>query len=91
MADGGGGEGEGQGQGQVSQSVRVSFSDLSFIQISQNPKMTGFSLISSVGGTLGLFIGIRFLSLVEVLEYVSEVYLVVRRGGSGRDRETAVA
>ena len=61
------------------QTLSFTYSDLSYIQISQTAKMTGFSLISSVGGTLGLFIGIRFLSLVELLEYVTEIVLVFYR------------
>lgn len=47
--------------------------DLSTLVITQVPKMTVFTLISSIGGSLGLFIGARFLSLVEVLELVIEL------------------
>lgn len=47
--------------------------DLSTLVITQMPKMTVFSLISSIGGSLGLFIGARFLSLVEVLEFLIEL------------------
>lgn len=35
------------------------------LKITQIPKMTEFNLISGIGGALGLFIGVRFLSLVE--------------------------
>ena len=37
--------------------------------------MNIFDLISSVGGTLGLFIGVRFLILVEMLEIILESFL----------------
>lgn len=53
------------------------FSDLSYLEITQIPKLKEFSLIASIGGSLGLFVGIRFLSLVEVLEYLIDVFYVV--------------
>lgn len=53
--------------------VYVMYTDTSYIEISQTPKMSGFSLVSSIGGALGLFIGIRFLSLVELFEYLTEI------------------
>lgn len=58
-------------------SIEISYSDLSYIEISQTPKMTGFTLISSIGGALGLFIGIRFLSLVELFEYFADIFLIL--------------
>ncbi len=54
-----------------------SMNDFSTLKITQIPKMNEFSLISSIGGSLGLFIGIRFLSLVEVLEFLIEVFFVI--------------
>lgn len=50
-----------------------SVGDFTSLKITQIPKMNSFSLISSIGGSLGLFIGIRFLSLVELLELVIEI------------------
>lgn len=60
-------------------SVQVAFLDLSYIEISQIPKMTGVSLLSNIGGALGLFIGVRFLSLLELFEYLAEVGCVFYR------------
>lgn len=54
-----------------------SFSDFSSLQITQIPKMNAFSLISSVGGSLGLFIGISFLSFVEILEFLIELIFLL--------------
>ena len=56
--------------------IYVSYSDLSFIEISQTPKMSGISLLNEIGGALGLFVGITFLSLLELLEYFFELVLV---------------
>lgn len=52
-------------------------SDLSSFKITQIPKMNRFSLISSIGGSLGLFVGISFLSLIEILEFVIEVLYIM--------------
>jgi hypothetical protein len=59
--------------------VQVAFLDLSFIKISQIPKMTVVSLISNIGGALGLFVGVRFISLLELFEYLSEIFAVFYR------------
>lgn len=53
------------------------FSDLSYLEITQIPKLNGFSLIASIGGSLCLFVGIRFLSFVEVLEYFFDLFYVI--------------
>jgi hypothetical protein len=42
--------------------------DLNYIEISQTPKMSGFSLMNEIGGALGLFVGITCLSLLEFFE-----------------------
>lgn len=54
----------------------IAYSDLSYICISQTPKISAVSVMSNIGGTLGLFIGIRFLSLFELVEYLTELYYV---------------
>jgi len=43
--------------------------DLSFVEIRQTSKMSGFSLLNEIGGALGLFVGISFLSVLELLEF----------------------
>ena len=56
---------------------RFSISDLSSLKITQLLKTNYFSLISAIGGSLGVFIGIRFLSFVEVLEFVIETIYAI--------------
>lgn len=53
------------------------FTDLSTLYISQIPKMSLFSFISNIGGTLGLFIGISFLSFVEIVELLVDILLAI--------------
>ena len=50
--------------------------DFSSLEITQIPKFTSFNLVSTIGGTLGLFVGIRFLSIVEVVELFMDILVV---------------
>jgi len=54
----------------------VYYSDLNYVEIRQSPKMSGYSLMNEIGGALSLFVGISFLSLLELLEYLFEIILV---------------
>lgn len=51
-------------------------SDLATLEITQIPKMGSFDLVSSIGGTLGLCVGISLLSFVEILEFFFDVLLI---------------
>ena len=52
----------------------VYIKDLKFTLIRENPKTETFSFISSIGGILGLFLGISFLSLIEIFEIIYEIF-----------------
>jgi hypothetical protein len=39
--------------------------------------MSDFSLLNEIGGALGLFVGVTFLSILELLEYLFEVFFVL--------------
>lgn len=54
----------------------VYYEDLSYTYISQTPKMELSEFISNIGGILGLFIGISFLSLAELIEIFIEILLI---------------
>lgn len=49
--------------------IQIFFSDIKYVELSQVPKMSVFTLISSVGGVMFLFVGLRALSCVELLEF----------------------
>jgi hypothetical protein len=55
--------------------VYVYFPKLEYTLINQIPKANSFDLISSVGGTLSLFIGISFFTLIELIEIMLEFML----------------
>lgn len=50
--------------------VEVYYDKLSYTSINQAPSMTLISLISLTGGLLGLFLGMSFLSFVEIFDLI---------------------
>ncbi len=60
--------------------VYVYYKDLKYTLISENPKTEPFNFISSIGGILGLFLGISFLSFIEMFEIIFEIifYLITK-------------
>jgi hypothetical protein len=54
----------------------VYYDDLKYTLITQQPKLELFGLISNIGGSLGLFLGFTFISLLEIFEVLAEfIYL----------------
>ena len=51
----------------------ISFIDLNSLNITQIPKVDGFTFINNIGGGLGLFMGIAFPNLVEFVQFIVEV------------------
>jgi hypothetical protein len=62
-------------------SVLIYYRDLRYTRISQDPKTQTFDFISNIGGILGLFLGISFLSFVELFEIIFEISLILFRAG----------
>jgi hypothetical protein len=56
--------------------LNVFYDRLSFTQITEKPSFPFVDLISNVGGTFGLFIGISLLSLLEVVEIIYEMLFI---------------
>ena len=54
-----------------------SYSDFSTLSITQIPKTDDFSLVSSIGGLLGLFVGTSMLSFAEILEFFIEFLVII--------------
>ena len=51
--------------------------DFSTLEITQIAKIGIFDIISNIGGLLGLFIGVSFLTFMEIVEYIIDVFLVL--------------
>jgi hypothetical protein len=56
--------------------LNVFYDRLSFAEITEKPSFHFVDLISNVGGTFGLFIGISLLSLLEVVEIIYEMLFI---------------
>jgi len=53
--------------------LNINFQSLQYTLVEESQKTTWLDLISNIGGTLGLFTGFSFLSLVEFLEIIFEM------------------
>lgn len=63
--------------------VYVYFDDNKYTLISQSPAQSLEDLMSNVGGILGLYIGVSFLSFVELFElFFQFIFLVIRHNSS---------
>ena len=56
--------------------IYIYYESLKYTKISQIPKALPFDLISNIGGILGLFVGLSFVSLFEIAELIIEVGFV---------------
>jgi hypothetical protein len=56
--------------------VVVYYDDLKYTSISERPLFDGFDLISNIGGSLGLFLGISFISFLELFEIIFEFFSI---------------
>lgn len=54
------------------------YKDLKYIFVSQNPAMNLIDFVGGIGGILGVFLGVSFLSFIEIFELVFEfLYLLM--------------
>ena len=53
--------------------INIFYSDISYIVFTEAPTFTWEDLLGSIGGALGLFIGISFLSVAELFEILFEI------------------
>ena len=58
--------------------LNIFYDRLGFTQVSEKESFTIVDLVSNIGGTFGLFIGISLLSLLELLEFGYEVFMLLR-------------
>jgi hypothetical protein len=57
--------------------IFVYYNDLKYTVISEEPKAELFNFVSNIGGILGLFLGISFLSFIEILEILFEILIII--------------
>ena len=56
--------------------ISIYYDELKYTLINQQPKIELFGLISNVGGTLGLFLGFTFITILEIFEYITEFIFI---------------
>ena len=57
--------------------IVVSVIDFSSLKITQIPKTNGWSFVSNLGGSLGLFMGISFLNFIELFAYIIDILFII--------------
>ena len=60
--------------------VNLFYESLSYTETTESPKMDIFSLLGSIGGNLGLFLGVSVFSLCEIIEVLIEIYFISKKG-----------
>jgi len=55
----------------------IYYKNLNYKFISQNPKTEMFNFISNIGGLLGVFLGVSFLSFIEIFEIIYEIIIIL--------------
>jgi hypothetical protein len=54
----------------------IYYEDLKYTYISQEAKIEFIGLISNIGGSLSLFVGISFISFLELFELLAEIFYI---------------
>jgi hypothetical protein len=57
--------------------IRVYYNDLKYTLISEEPKTKTFNFVSNIGGILGVFLGISFLSFIEIFQIFFEILFIL--------------
>lgn len=56
--------------------LNIYFESLSYASITEQPSTNIVSLLSNIGGTLGLFLGMSALSFIEIFEFLFEILFI---------------
>jgi len=59
--------------------LAVYYNQFKYKLVTQDPKTETFNFIAYIGGTLGLFLGISFLSFIEIFEILLEFVFIIFR------------
>ena len=58
-------------------SLNVYYDHLAYTHISKDAKLESVDLASNIGGLLGLFLGMSFLSFAELIEMIIDVVIII--------------
>jgi len=59
--------------------ANIFYNSLSYKETNELPQMDLVSLLGSIGGNLGLFLGVSVFSLAEIVEVLIEIYYVIKK------------
>jgi hypothetical protein len=59
--------------------VNIFYQSLSYTLTTELPQWDAIALFGSIGGNLGLFLGVSVFSLCELVEFTAEIYLVFKK------------
>jgi hypothetical protein len=68
-------------------SFYINYDELEYTEIVEMPSYTLTILISNIGGTFGLFLGVSVLSFVEIIEIVIEIIINKSNGAVHSDNQ----
>jgi hypothetical protein len=57
--------------------IRIYYNELKYTLISEEARYEIFNFVSNIGGILGLFLGLSFLSVVEIFEIIFEIMFII--------------
>ena len=60
--------------------MNIFYESLSYTLVTESPKLNGVSLLASIGGSLGLFLGVSTFSLFEVVEFIITIIFIKMKG-----------
>lgn len=63
-------------------SLNVYYGSVAYTHVSESPQMSLLDLIAGVGGMLGLFVGMSFMTFMEAVELVLKVLIIVVEGSA---------
>jgi hypothetical protein len=56
--------------------LNIYYAELSYTKISESPQTSIIDLFSNIGGTMGLYVGVSFLSFIEIVEALLEIIFI---------------
>ena len=59
--------------------ITLYFKELKYTEVSEMPKMTTANVISNIGGTFGLFLGLSLMSFFEILQLFLKCFIYLKK------------
>ena len=60
--------------------INAYYDSLSYTELTESPQMDIIALLASIGGNLGLFLGVSVFSLCELIVVFMEIYFIRAKG-----------